>query len=351
MEYNELTPIMIKTIERMVFLFSLSAFVIIAMVVALVLKPEYQMADRQTEMPSNGLSAPQIQPSKSEFIKAPDINLISDKKLKESVLYGQELIVHTSKYLGPKGSVKAISNGMNCQNCHLEAGTKPFGNNYFAVAANYPRFRARSGTVEDLPKRINDCFERSLNGKPLDKNSNEMRAIVDYISFLGKDVAKAEKPKGSGIHDLAYLDRAADPLKGQVLYTKKCQSCHRKDGQGNWSPELNEYAFPPLWGKSSFNQGAGLFRLSRMAGYIKYNMPQGATIDNPILTDEEAWDLAAYINSQPRPRMDLSKDWPEISKKPIDHPFGPFSDSFNENQHKFGPYKPILEAQKLLSSK
>jgi thiosulfate dehydrogenase len=84
---------------------------------------------------------------------------------KKSVLYGRELIAHTSDYLGPKGSVKSISNGMNCQNCHLNAGTQPWGNNYFAVQSTYPKFRARSGSVEDQIKRVNDCFERSLNGQ------------------------------------------------------------------------------------------------------------------------------------------------------------------------------------------
>ncbi|KXK29115.1 MAG: cytochrome c class I, partial [Bacteroidetes bacterium OLB12] len=118
--------------------------------------------------------------------------------------------MHTAAYLGPKGSVKAISNGLNCQNCHLDAGTKVFGNNYGSVAATYPKFRARSGQEEDIYKRVNDCFERSLNGKPLAVDSKEMQAIKAYIEFLGKDVPKGEKAKGSGFKDLAYLDRAAD---------------------------------------------------------------------------------------------------------------------------------------------
>ena len=46
---------------------------------------------------------------------------------RELVIYGQELIAHTSKYLGPKGSVAQITNGMNCQNCHLQAGAKAWG--------------------------------------------------------------------------------------------------------------------------------------------------------------------------------------------------------------------------------
>lgn len=67
-----------------------------------------------------------------------------------------------------------------------------------------------------------------------------------------------------------------------------------------------------------------------------------ATHDMPKLSTEEAWDVAAYVNSQSRPKKDLSKDWPDISKKPFDHPFGPYADDFSESQHKYGPYKPII---------
>jgi thiosulfate dehydrogenase len=101
------------------------------------------------------------------------------------------------------------------------------------------------------------------------------------------------------------------------------------------------YTYPPLWGAHSYNNGAGLYRISNFAGYVKYNMPQGTTYDKPQLTDEEAWDVAAYVNSMPRPVKDLSKDWPKLEKKPFDHPFGPYADPFSEKQHKYGPYKPI----------
>jgi thiosulfate dehydrogenase len=107
------------------------------------------------------------------------------------------------------------------------------------------------------------------------------------------------------------------------------------------------YTYPPLWGPNSYNSGAGLFRLSRLAGYVRDNMPLNqATHKAPILSDEESWDVAAFVNSRPRPSKDLSKDWPNIAKKPIDHPFGPYADGFSETQHKFGPFKPIIEARK-----
>jgi thiosulfate dehydrogenase len=92
--------------------------------------------------------------------------------------------------------------------------------------------------------------------------------------------------------------------------------------------------------------GAGLYRISNFAKYVKYNMPLGSTHENSQLSDEEAWDIAAFVNSQEHPPKDLKKDWPKISEKPFDHPFGPFADGFPEIQHKFGPYKPIIEARK-----
>jgi thiosulfate dehydrogenase len=281
---------------------------------------------------------------------APDTATIPKNDQGNLIRYGRELIAHTSEYLGPKGKVMPISNGMNCQNCHLDAGTKTFGNNYSAVASTYPKFRPRSGSNESIEKRVNDCFERSLNGKALDSLSHEMRAIVSYITWLGKDVEKGKSPAGVGLVEVALLDRAASPDNGRIVYEQKCVSCHGNNGEGISNSDGKSWLYPPLWGSNSYNTGAGLYRLSRFAGYVKANMPLGATYEAPQLTDEEAWDVAAYINSMHRPSKDLSKDWPDITKKPFDHPFGPFADSFTEEQHKLGPFKPIKEKQESLKN-
>lgn len=275
-----------------------------------------------------------------------DISTISDSGLLKKVEYGKKLIQHTAVYLGPKGSVARISNGMNCQNCHLDAGTRVFGNNYGSVASTYPKFRARSGTTEDIYKRVNDCFERSLNGRPLDTLSEEMQAIKAYIEFIGSNVPKGTKAEGSGLKELAFLDRAADPELGKKVYLAKCLSCHQANGAGTLLADGTEYVYPPLWGAASYNDAAGLFRLSNFARYVKYNMPLGATHENPQLTDEESWDVAAYINSQKRPHKKTPLDWPDVSKKPVDHPFGPYKDTYSQVQHKFGPFKPIQEFYK-----
>ncbi len=308
-------------------------------------QPAMQTAETPAAV-SAPVSVPEPIKKADLYWTAPDIGTITDPEKKKQVEYGKDLIAHTSKYLGPKGSVMAISNGMNCQNCHLQAGTAVFANNYGSVASLYPKFRARSGSVENIYKRVNDCFERSLNGRALDTSGKEMQAIAAYINFLGSNVKKGEKAPGSGFKDLPFLDRAADPEKGKAVYLAKCLSCHQPDGGGLLNPDKTEFTFPALWGKNSFNDGAGLYRISNMAKFVKYNMPQGVTHENPQLSDEEAWDVAAYINSQPRPHIKASKDWPDISKKPVDHPFGPYADSFPEKQHKYGPFTPIQQAQK-----
>jgi thiosulfate dehydrogenase len=282
---------------------------------------------------------------------APDINTILDTKQKELVNYGKELIAHTSKYLGPKGTVLKMSNGLNCQNCHLQSGTVIFGSNFGSVASLYPRFGPRSGTIENISKRVNDCFERSMNGRTLDSTGREMQSILSYINFIGSNVKKGKKAPGSGFKDLAFLNRAADPEKGKAIYIEKCQLCHQADGQGLFYPDHSEYIYPALWGEHSYNDGAGLYRIGNFAKFVKYNMPQGSTYQNPRLTDEEAWDVAAFVNSEPRPHMALPKDWPDIGKKPADHPFGPYADKFSEKQHKFGPFGPIQEEQKRKEAK
>lgn len=275
--------------------------------------------------------------------KAPPLSEIYDNVELEKVSYGKELIMHTAYYLGPNGVVQQTSNGLNCQNCHLDAGTKTFGNNYASVASMYPKFRARSGSIESLHKRINDCFERSLNGAALDTNSKEMQSIVAYMQFLGSHVPKGKQVSGSGFKDMAYLQRAADPASGRIVYQTKCQSCHQENGEGVVAAHKREFSYPALWGNQSYNDGAGLYRMSNFAKFVKYNMPQGSDYEHPQLTDEEAWDVAAFVNSQPRPHYNISNDWPDISKKPVDHPFGPYVDPFTEQQHKYGPFKPIIE--------
>lgn len=280
--------------------------------------------------------------------QAPDINTLPNDDEGNRIRYGRELIVNTALFFGPKGKIAAITNGMNCQNCHVDGGVIPFAGCFSAVASTYPRYRERSGRVESIEFRVNDCLVRSLNGQPIDSSSSEMQAMVAYLKWLGKDVSGHQKPKGAGLEDLAFLDRAADPEKGKAVFVSKCISCHGENGQGLLNHDSSFYLYPPLWGPHSFNVSAGLYRISRLASFVKNNMPFGlASHDAPQLTDEEAWDVAAFVVSQPRPEKFFAEDWPKKEAKPVDYPFGPYADNFSDQQHKYGPFVPIQKAKNM----
>jgi len=282
--------------------------------------------------------------------KSPDENSIPAGKEGETIRYGRELLAHTAQYFGPKGSIAMISNGMNCQNCHLAGGTKLFGNDYASFISSYPKMSNRSGRVEPAAERIAECFERSLAGTVPDTAGREVQAMLAYMKWVGKDVKNGQNLFGNATEKLAYLDYAADPVKGEAVFMMKCKSCHGANGEGVLNADKKTYVYPPLWGKHSYNDGAGMYRISNFAGFVKNNMPLGTTYQNPQLTDEEAWNVAAFVNSQPRPHRDQRDDWKDLSKKPIDSPFGPYADAFSEKQHKYGPFKPIKDAQKQLAN-
>lgn len=282
--------------------------------------------------------------------KSPQENTIPDDEYGNMIRYGRELVKNTAKYFGPNGSVARISNGMNCQNCHLEAGTKTFGNNYSIFFASYPKTSARSGKMAEATERIADCFQRSLNGKVPDLDGKEVQAMLAYMKWVGSEQEKGKKPFGSGTEKLKYMDRAADPQKGLLVYQNKCQSCHGQHGEGIKTEDQLAYVYPPLWGAHSYNDGAGMYRLNNFAGFVKNNMPFGVSYPDAQLTDEESWDVAGFVNSQPRPHKEQKQDYPDRSKKPIDAPYGPYLDGFAEQQHKYGPFQPIVLALKELES-
>jgi thiosulfate dehydrogenase len=281
--------------------------------------------------------------NENELWQAPSEDEIPFDSNGNLIRYGKELIVNTSKYLGPKGIIAYVSNNMNCQNCHIAAGTQNFANPFSAVSSTYPKYRERSGRIESIEFRVNECLQRSMNAKTLDSLSTEMRAMVAYLKWVGKDVTHGLKPKGAGTEILPYLTRAADAQKGKIIFETTCQRCHGANGEGLLNSDSAGYIYPPLWGENSFNTSAGMYQLSRLAGFVKNNMPFGITWQNPQLTNEQAWDVAAYVSSQQRPVKLFAYDWPNISKKPVDFPFGPYADSFSEEQHKYGPFLPIAK--------
>jgi thiosulfate dehydrogenase len=198
--------------------------------------------------------------------------------------------------------------GLHCTSCHLEGGTKAYASPWLGVVPKYPVYRARSGKVDSIEERINDCFERSLNGKPLDPASPDMAAIVAYMRFISRDVPAGETP-GRGFARLQPT-AAPDRAHGEQLYKERCSACHGADAQGQ-SPE-GLYLFPALAGGRSFNLGAGMARLNTAAAFIRSNMPLG---QGGTLTEQEAYDVADYVIHLDRPDFaDGIHDWPKGDK-------------------------------------
>jgi thiosulfate dehydrogenase len=169
-----------------------------------------------------------------------------------------------------------------------------------------------------------------------------MIAMVSYLRFLGDQDAATGASQRKPHEPPAFKtpDRPANLKAGQSVFEKRCAACHGQDGAGlPAAPDLvHGYVFPPLWGPNSFNDGAGLHRVLTAARFIKAKMPLGAA----NLDDDQVFDVAAFVNSKPRPEMTgLDRDYPDKSKKPVDTSYGPYADSFSAEQHHFGPFQPI----------
>lgn len=241
----------------------------------------------------------------ADTFNVPNLTDIPAGPMGESILRGKDILEHTyeklPQYVGAK---------LNCTSCHLNSGTTRFAGPWIGVVAKFPQFRARSGKVDTLPDRVNDCFERSLNGKRLPENSSAMTDIVSYMTWLSKGHRIGSDIDGSGMPKLL-LDRPPDIQNGKNVYGQKCAACHQSHGHG-LTLDTGQVIYPALWGHRSFNVGAGMARLQTAAGYVKQNMPLG---QGGTLTDDEAWDVAAYFTQQERP--DFKKkhlDWPKGDK-------------------------------------
>jgi len=265
--------------------------------------------------------------------------------------YGALLLTDTYAHLGLGAKDEKMhfsGNTLNCTSCHLDNGTKQFGLPWMGVSQAYPQYRGREDQVAGLEERINGCFERSLNGKVLAIDSKEMKAMVTYINWLSKDMPKdvygLVTPKFEGPNG------KADVKKGEEVYSRFCMSCHGENGDGYQSMSAGgsgSHIAPALWGANSYNNGAGMNRLLTNAAFVHNNMPLGTVWNHPAITNEDTYDVAAYLSSKERPQMSgLEKDYPKLEKKAVDCPYPPYADKFSQEQHQYGPFQAIKEAQK-----
>jgi thiosulfate dehydrogenase len=214
--------------------------------------------------------------------------------IRDAVLLGYNLMMETRKY-----APKFVGNKLSCTNCHFHGGISQGGKNggisLVGVAATYPKFRKRQDAAVDLVTRINDCFQRSMKGKPLPPDGKEMTAIITYYHWISKGLPIYADIPWLGLRRIesAHLP---DPAKGKRVFVEKCAPCHGTVGQGTGIA-------PPLWGNDSFNDGAGMHKPQTLAAFAEENMPKG----NPDLTVADALDVAAFVAKQPRPHFVVKK--------------------------------------------
>ncbi|MHB9013338.1 MAG: c-type cytochrome [Ignavibacteriaceae bacterium] len=239
-------------------------------------------------------SVPKTKPIGGTVSFNPPLLQDAPAEIKDAVMLGYNIMMNTQKY-----AAGYVGNKLNCTNCHFNGGITEGGRNgglsLVGVAATYPRYRKGQNYSEDIVTRTNDCFERSMNGKPLPSDSKEMTAIVTYYQWISNGLPIYANIPWLGIK---YIKSTHTPntANGKQIFAQNCAVCHGNNGQGT-------QVVPPLWGNDSFNDGAGMDKLKDIAAFTLNNMP----MTNPILTDEEALDVAAFIINQPRPHFAAKK--------------------------------------------
>jgi thiosulfate dehydrogenase len=144
--------------------------------------------------------------------------------------------------------------------------------------------------------------QASAAGGPPAAESRTIHALISYMYWLASGAPTGDQAMpGRGYPSLAETDQGYDPERGAEVYVQKCAICHGEDGAGGYglTSAGAEMVFPPLWGDRSYNWGAGMHKVNTAAAYIKKNMPLGNFLS---LSDQEAWDVAAFINSHERPQ-------------------------------------------------
>lgn len=229
---------------------------------------------------------------------------IPDGPLGDVIRLGKELVERTATHPLTK---PYVGNALNCTSCHLQNGEDPQAASFIGVASAYPAWAPREGRVVTLEDRILNCFMRSCNGVRPPLGSRPSVALTAYITWLSTDMPLRMNPSSphgpNAVKPLKLAAEPADLARGEAVYAEKCAECHAGNGDGR---KQN----PPVWGPRSYNQGAGLAKPAQLAAWLKVAMP----LDVPDLSDQEALDVAAFVDSHDRPAFNLRDHLPDSSK-------------------------------------
>jgi thiosulfate dehydrogenase len=272
---------------------------------------EVKASEIKTARQQLGAKADQSRP-----FETPRLATMLREKNAQQLVQGARLNIDTARMLPQNVGAK-----MNCASCHLNAGTVADGSPYIGISAFFPSYAARAGRTITLEDRINGCFLRSMNGKPLPIESEDMKAMVAYFDWMKRETKPGDKVEGRGVGKISQ-QIVPNTDNGQRIYSAQCALCHGANGEGIKNAK-GEMVYPPLWGDESFNIGAGMARTYTAAAFVKRNMPIAFHNNFPLgqgkgLSDQEAVDVAEYFSHMPRPDFaPKHKDWPK-DKKPAD---------------------------------
>ncbi|MEZ8279162.1 c-type cytochrome [Vibrio splendidus] len=289
---------------------------------------EAELPDRQTELPAVE------KPQDNKYLVPRDLVDIPTGEFGDKVKLGYSLFVDSQQMRGT-----FVGNEQNCVNCHMQAGMKPNAAPLWGAYMAYPAYRSKNDKVNSYAERIQGCFTYSMNGLPPAEGSKEMVALTAYSYWLAmggildkngmQDTpvpeisdahlqvgGKAEsfplpeellskypiddrsKLAGRGYPKIDNPEQEPSIARGEKVYQTSCQTCHGQNGEGIKGADGRSY-LPPLWGENSFNWGAGMHRVNTAAYFIYENMPLGKSQQ---LSIQDAWDVAAFVNSHERPQ-------------------------------------------------
>ena len=231
-----------------------------------------------------------VPPSEADIPKGP---------VGDAIKRGRDIFVDT-----PRFAARYSGNSMACAQCHLDSGRRENSAPMWAAYVQYPKFRSKNNKINTLEDRINGCFSYSMNaqaspaGKAPPPGDDVYKELMTYMYWLADGAPTGEEMRGGGFIKVKETPRGYDYIRGAKVYEQNCVLCHGADGQGRKEAD-GKLRFPPLWGPEAYNWGAGMHRIDTAAGFIKANMP----LSKPYsLSDQDAWDVAAYINSHERPK-------------------------------------------------
>lgn len=240
------------------------------------------------------VAAPAAAPAaaKAPAFQPPPAGSIPDDDFGKVVKQGEQIFLHTKRY-----APQYVGNSLNCVNCHLDAGRKADASPMWAAYVSYPAYRSKNGHVNTFAERLQGCFRFSMNGKAPAAGDPVLVALETYAYWLATGAPVRGKMEGRGYPALAKPAQPADYGRGEKIFAQHCAVCHGANGEGQYSG--SDAVFPPLWGPKSFNWGAGMHDTKNAAAFIKANMPLG---QGGALTDQEAWDVAMFMDSHERPQ-------------------------------------------------